>query len=286
VGPEARRQQSWYIRLGRGARFRALNLPLVLTRKMEHYVRRAPDHYTVSHALRYGETRGLGGSEGLACEVAIGRLGRNVEHPAFWRTVLGFFVAHPETKLEHVNPIIDFIHASKFGGEEVLTEDGAERRAPPLPAFSMKGPTLSSLLRLVTAWHAELAVTRERGSFSWKRCGVQPYRFLEKRSGDEPDRDWTILELVDSAALQAEGRAMHHCVYSYAQRCRRGETTIWSLRLRVNGREKRMATIEVEPRGRAIVQVRAQCNRPPGARSAAIIRQWSGWAGLRLDVRG
>ena len=43
-----------------------MNPPLVLTRKMEHFVRQAPDHYTVSQALRYGETRGLGGSEALA----------------------------------------------------------------------------------------------------------------------------------------------------------------------------------------------------------------------------
>lgn len=81
TGPEGFRQQSWYIRLGRGASFRALNLPLVLTRKMEHYVRQAPDHYTVSQALRYGETRGLGGSEELAREIVAGRLGQKIEHP-------------------------------------------------------------------------------------------------------------------------------------------------------------------------------------------------------------
>ena len=75
-GPEGFRQQSWHIRLGRGASFRAFNLPLVLTRKMEHYVRQAPDHYTVSQALRYGETRGLGGREALAREIVAGRLGQ------------------------------------------------------------------------------------------------------------------------------------------------------------------------------------------------------------------
>ena len=48
------------------------------------------------------------------------------------------------------------------------------------------------------------------------------------------------MELLDSTALYAEGRAMHHCVYSYANRCRRGETAIWSLRMRVRSEEKRM----------------------------------------------
>jgi hypothetical protein len=137
VGPEGFRQQSWFIRLGRGASFRSLNLPPVLTRNMEHYVRQAPDHYTVSQALRYGETRGLGGSEVLAREIVVGRLGQRIEHSEFWRTVLWFFLAHPETPLEQVNPIIDFIHANKFAGEEVVTEHGMRPRPAPWPDFSI-----------------------------------------------------------------------------------------------------------------------------------------------------
>src|SRR6266567_2354489 len=106
-------------------------------------------------------------------------------------------------KLEHVNPIVDFIHTNKFAGDEALTE----------------------------------------------------------------------------------GRAMRHCVYSYANRCRRGETTIWSLRMRINGEEKRMATIEVDPRRRSIIQARTKCNLCPGVRSIEIIRQWADWAGLQFDLR-
>jgi hypothetical protein len=36
AGPDAFREQSWFIRLGRGAAVRALNLPLLFTRRMEH----------------------------------------------------------------------------------------------------------------------------------------------------------------------------------------------------------------------------------------------------------
>jgi len=97
--------------------------------------------------------------------------------------------------------------------------------------------------------------------------------------------DWSIQEILKSRALQAEGRAMRHCVYSYANRCWRGETTIWSLRLRVNYQEKSMATIELDPRRRAIVQARAKCNMRPGGRSNEIIRQWAVWAGLQFDPR-
>ena len=283
-GPEGFRQQSWFIRLGRGASFRSLNLPLTLTRKMEHYVRLAPDHFSVSQALRYGETRGMGGGETLAREIADGRLGQRIQQPDFWRTVLRFFAAHPAMQLEHVNPIVDFIHANKFAGDEVLTTDGVQLQSPPWGNFSMEGRTVKSILRLVSAWHADLGITNNAPGCSWRKSGIQGYRLLEKRPGEEGDRDWTIVELLDSGALHSEARAMHHCVYSYMNRCRRRETTIWSLRLRAEGEEKRMVTIEVDRYKRAIVQARAKCNRWPGTRSGEIIRQWASWAGLSLAV--
>jgi len=285
AGPEGFRQQSWYIRLGRGASFRTLSLPLVLTRKMEHYVRQALDHYTVSQAFRYGEIRGLGGSEALAREIVVGRLGQKITHSEFWRTVLWFFLAHPDMGLEQVNPIIDFIDANKFAGEEVVTENGAACRTAPWPDFSMKGRTFKSILRLTCAWHSDLSMGEKGRSFSWAKSGIQGYRFLEKRVGEEKDREWSIQEILESGALRAEGRAMHHCVYSYANQCWRGETTIWSLRLRINDQEKSMATIQVDPRKRAIIQARAKCNMRPGGQSNEIIRQWSAWAGLQYDLR-
>ena len=286
AGAEAFRQQCWYIRLGRGTALRALNLPLAFTRRMEHHAREAPDHYTASQALRFGEMRGLGGSVGLAREIANGRLGRSLEHPEFWRTVLIFLVAHPELALAHVNPIVDFIQANKFGGEEIETENGIRRRTAPWPDFSMKGRTLNSILRLVTAWHSDLAATAPGSRRSWKASGIQGYRFLEQGPEGKDDREWSIRELLDSGALHLEGRAMHHCVHSYTERCRRGETSIWSLRLRLHGEEKRLVTIEVDPHRRAIVQARAKCNRWPGDRSAAIIQEWATRTGLRLAGRG
>ena len=285
-GPEGFRQQSWFIRLGRGTSFRSLNLPLALTRRMEHHLRQAPDHFSAVQALRYAETRGLGGGERLAREIALGRLGQSIEHPDFWRTVLRFFVAYPETQLEHVNPIVDFIHANKFAGEEVLTADGMQTRRAPCPDFSMDGRSLKAMLRLVLAWHADLGSGRQTPCCSWGKSGFPPYRFLEKRTGEEGDCDcdWTIVELLNSSALYAEGRAMHHCVYSYVKACHRGDTAIWSLRLRTGGEEKRMVTVEVDPHQHAIIQAKAKGNRRPGGRCAQIIRQWAAWARLRLDI--
>jgi hypothetical protein len=283
-GPAAFLQQVWFIRLGRGASFRSLNLPFVLTRAMEHYVRQAPDHFTAMQALRYGETRGLGGSETLAREVAGSRLGQRIECPQFWRTVITFLVEQGEAALGHVGPIADFIQANKFPTEVVLTGDHVQIRAPTWPDFSMKGRTLKSVLRLVTEWHGDLAAGGRGDFVSWRKSGIEGYHIIERRDDDD-NFEWIIEELLDNGALLVEGREMRHCVYSYYPKCWRGETTIWSLRLRTGGREKRMATIEVNPPRRSIIQVRAKCNRPVGTRTSEVITQWAEWARLRLELR-
>lgn len=281
AGAEAFRRQAWFIRLGRGARLRSLDIPIALTREMEHHARQAPEHYSVVQALRYGETRGLGGSHKFACEVASSRLGSDAANAPFWRTVLRFFVAHPEIPLIYLKPIVDFIQANKFDGEEILTPHGPETLAAAWPGFSMEGRTFKSLLRLVRAWNPELNSGTSHG-FSWPQSGLRPFRYVEKRP-DRPEWDWCIVELLNNAALHAEGRAMRHCVYTYANKCRRGESTIWSLRLRVEGKERRMATIEVDRRRRTIIQIRARWNRRPGMSSGEVIRKWAAHAGLEYN---
>ena len=284
-GPEAFRQQAWYIRVARGESFRSLNIPLTVTKRMEHFIRQAPDHYTVTQALRYGETVGVGGSVKLAREVAASKLGQRVEYFQFWRTVLLFFVNHPEMDLALVKPIIDFVQANKFAGEEIVTAHGTGYRQAPWPDFSIKGRTVASMLRLVQEWNADVMERKPDHDFSWPVSNVQGFRFVENGDAAENPREWTIHELVSSAELYLEGRALRHCVYTYAPKCRRGETNIWSLRLRVGGQEKRIATIEVNPRKGEIIQTRAKANSCAGTQAQEMIRRWAAVAGLRVNSR-
>jgi len=250
---------------------------------MEHYVRQAPDHYGVCQAFRYGEARGLGGSEQLAREIATGLLGRNIQHAGFWRSVLHFFVQHPELELQHVNPIIDFIQHHKFPGYEILTEQEPVHRPALWPSFSIDGRTPKSMLRLTSAWHSDLAMNKPVTNFTWPKSGIEGYRFEDTRDGEVQPRVWIIEELLQSRELHAEGKALHHCVYMYAIKCRNRQTTIWSLRLRMKDGQKNMATIEVDAKRRRITQIRAKCNLPPGRRSLEIIQQWAAWAGLDFE---
>jgi hypothetical protein len=53
-----------------------------------------------------------------------------------------------------------------------------------------------------------------------------------------------FLALTCQAALEAESRAMHHCIETYSDRCRQGEIRVYSVRDRSTG--KRLATATVE----------------------------------------
>ncbi|HEX7862894.1 MAG TPA: PcfJ domain-containing protein [Verrucomicrobiae bacterium] len=113
---------------------------------------------------------------------------------------------------------------------------------------------------------------------------MKPFRYLEKRPGGV-ELEWRMVELLNSTALHAEAGAMRHCVYSYTGRCMRRISGIWSLRVRTENGEKRVLTVEVNPRTRRIVQVRAAQNRRAGGRSYGILRKWAQFAGVALWVR-
>ena len=277
-GPEGFRQQSWFIRIARGASFRALELPISLTERMRHHMRHAPDDLTIYEAMRFSEVLGLGGEAKLARHLAKTRLGRNVSNPDFWRRVLGFFILNSDFPAAQIEHAIEFIQAMRFGGEEIPSARGCQRRAPICPDFRIEGRTTNSLLRLMHCWHLETADS-QRPVTSWPASGIDHFRFLDQRE-DGMDREWSIVELCNSAALIAEGRAMNHCVARFIDKCRGRRASIWSLRLRISDQEKRMATIEVAP-NRRIVQIRARSNRFAGDHSQDMIIRWSKLAGLK-----
>jgi hypothetical protein len=277
-GPEGFRQQSWFIRIARGASFRALELPIQLTERMRHYMRHAPDDFTVAEAMRFSEVIALGGEAMLARRIAKTRLGRDLSNPTFWRRVVGFFISNPDFPATQLGDALDFIHAMRFGGDEIPSADGSHPRVPVCPDFRIEGRTTSSLLRLMHSWHLETADSQSPVT-CWPASGIDHFRFLDKR-GDGMDREWSIVELCNSAALIAEGRAMSHCVADFVRKCHRRASSVWSLRLRIGVLQKRMATIEVAP-NRRIAQVRARCNSFAGDRSQDMIIRWSELAGLK-----
>ena len=101
--------------------------------------------------------------------------------------------------------------------------------------------------------------------------GPTSIREFELKQEDRQLREtftWSVRELRSYRELAAEGREMGHCVYSYAKSCRSGSTSIWSLGLEnEKGQRQRILTIAVEPRARAVTQVRGRFNALPGGKT-------------------
>lgn len=280
----ARRQQGWFAHMGQGRNIRTAELPLPLTKRMAHHFLLAPDHLTVEQALRWGQTRGLGGSKPLALAVAASRLGQSFGAEEFWGTVVQFFANHPDLDVTQVALIVDYLHHQKFVADEVLVDEGAFLgMGPAQPNLSMKGRTPRSLLRLVREWRAGLTAPKQRVGVDWQPSGIGGLRYVEREAA-EGLRCWTIRELVCGEALRQEGAAMRHCVASYAGACARRQTSIWSLRFEDGERRFRVMTIEVNPITRTIRQARRHRNAPPNAKALGITKLWAEREGLRLAL--
>jgi hypothetical protein len=81
-----------------------------------------------------------------------------------------------------------------------------------------------------------------------------------------------------------EGTALRHCVASYADRCWRGRSRIWSLRVRRGGRVRHVLTIEVDLSKRAVVQARGWGNRAASGKPLRLLQDWSIRERLRLAI--
>ena len=281
-------QQEWYKAVGRGQSLRRIGLPMRITRTLAHRFTQAPHHLTVIAALRWAQTRALGGSDELARALSATRLGHELAHEDFWETVVDFFARHPELDLMHVGPIVDFLHHQKLQATEGITPAGQlGLLPPPQPQLTLKGRTPASLLRLVDAWHGQLRATGPL--VTWPPQPLRPLRHVEliARRDDDDRRDeariWTLTELCSSAELDLEGRVMRHCVATYVRACQRGRSSIWSLQLETrNGRQRRL-TLELEPQARRIVQLRRRFNCRPDADERAIVAMWAERERLRLE---
>lgn len=264
--PDRVERRRWFVAHAQGQPFRTLALPLAMTRRMIHLFLSTPDHVPVDAALRRAEVLGLGGSAELAEVVLTTRLAEDFSDPDHWRRALSWLVTCRDTvDLTQVRPLVDFLAAN-------------------LRAVDLRGRTFASALRLVNGWHGWLGRTSQR-FVGWPRSRwagwvvpVEPSRAESRRS------EWTIVELLDNRELSSEGRAMRHCVASYANACANRRSAIWSLRHRWcdEGISRSVLTIEVRTDVGCIVQVRGKANARPNGWPLELVRRWAAREGLRF----
>jgi hypothetical protein len=281
---ESVKNQGWYKHVGLGRNIRTADLPLPYTKMMAHYFVQAPDHFTVEMALRWGQVRGLGGSDALAAAVAATRLGRSFEHEDFWKTVLHFFVNEPTLDLFHIGPIVDYLNDQRLVPQDAFIEEGELGQAgPPQPNLTMKGRTKRSILRQVEEWHKRLRHRPKVLPVHWKRSDIGEFHYAEHDERDQgPPRTWTIQELLSSNELYREGLAMQHCVAIYVRACASRASSIWSMKFENQVRRYRVMTIEVDMKRAMICQARRRRNARPNGRARDILERWARQEGLTI----
>jgi hypothetical protein len=277
-------KRHWFIAHAAGARVRSLDLPIRLTRKMEHIFLRSPDHHPIEYAMRRAELLGLGADRDLSDAILATRLGTDLDHGEFWRTVCLFLIAHADAiDRAQVGPIVDFFHAVRHERVAVDTARGIVMRDPPQQHFSVKGRTARSVLRLMDEWHRSLGLVT--GGLSWEPSTLRPMVLeIPQEDPSAPPASWELTELTTSAQLRAEGAALRHCIASYSHRCWRGGSRIWSLRRRRDTAVRSVVTVEVDPMRRAIVQARGFRNRPAAGRPLQLVQTWAARENLRLAL--
>jgi hypothetical protein len=159
-------------------------------------------------------------------------------------------------------------------------------------AFSLKGRTVASVVKLTNEWHVLMQKAKLGHNVEWKGLELPDWEHVAR------DKTWAVVELRNNKELMNEGRKQKHCVYSYVQWCVAGRSAIFSLRgyhKRVVGctdegeilwdktLEQTRVTIEVNS-NRAVVQVRGPLNRQPTDEEKQILRQWAGDKGIILRV--
>lgn len=280
------RKRSWFVAHAAGARFRSLDLPMNMTRKMERRFLESPDHLSIEQAIRRAELLSLGASSELVGAVLRTRLGRDLDNGDFWRSLMELFVlAGPTLELEDVGPIVDFLQFVRHETIEIQTDSGVVFRAPPQPNFSLRGRTPASLLRLVDRWHESLGRART-ANLSWEPSRYEPM-VIEDRlpDSDTPPVLWEFVELTNSGDLRLEGASLRHCVATYAYHCSRGRSRIWSLRRRSRShRARSVMTIEIDPRTNTVVEARGFRNSRPSRKALRLLHLWAAGTNLRVGV--
>ncbi len=251
-------------------------LPVPLTRKMCHETMAPGGESRFLHAMRRAQVTASDGDTRLFNAWIATRAGGRLhdrDGEQFWSQVLAWFGANPMLPQNEISPLVDYI----------------EHRRAADPAFSIKGRSVLAMIRAMRQWHGDLAKERAAQGHVFPPSGLQPMDLDRSRRdsrGDKIIEIWHFREILDARTLADEGRAMGHCVYSYARSIDRGECAIWTLTLEDTTGHWRSLTIEVRPSLRRAVQARGRFNRMPQPRERLVLDTWATRNRLQVSIGG
>jgi hypothetical protein len=276
-------ERELYLHLAAGLSVRRFKFPCGtrLSKRAAAWFMQAPDDLSIQAALRWAQVRALDGDErlarALATETLLGAIATDHE---FWATVTQFLVRHQPISVTEMREIIAFIQRQRFLPASAVI-GGAGGNQPLQPALCLRRMSLRSLRRMMANWQPPVAPTiavtsRVKSPLYWSPSDIGYYRTFSNGAA------WAIHELLSDVQLRIEGKLMRHCVASYAGRCARRESSIWSLTSTRGGKTLRELTIEVQPAARTIVQFKGRHNAAPSAVQLEVVLAWAELEGLRL----
>jgi PcfJ-like protein len=281
-------RKRWYIVAASGGSLYRAGASAWLSRKEVHAFLNPPGRLGFEAAILQAIARSYTDDPGIALRIAHSTIAQTPRAQlGFWREVTRFFCAHPTT-VEEMDDIRDYL-AARYQRDR---------------KFNLKGRTLTSLGRLMRAWHrdleaiarieaagrrAEAVRNRARGALpgpdassgSWAGAAIADWSWSPSSKARAKREEYVVAQLRTAADLVAETQAMRHCVATYAAKCIAGKVSIWSLRRRAAGDTQRLLTIELDRQYRAI-QIRGFANRPPHVEECKILERWAKARGILI----
>lgn len=256
--------KNWYICVAQGGSLYKEHAKEHLTKKEVHIFLNQKHELKLSQALMYSVARATGASDGTCLRIAKSKISDKVFNE-YWKNCVRFFAKDCPPNINEINDISDFL-AHKYNENNNFSIFG-------------EGFTALSLKKKTIDWHHELRRLKVMGNLSWEGHPFED-SCIETVNPVEGDIQWIFKQIKTGQELAREGNAMHHCVYSYKDRCIKGYSSIWSVtRVSEIYNSKKALTIEVNNNG-AIVQVRGFANRVAKKEEVNAVNIWSRQNGL------
>ncbi|WP_459210314.1 PcfJ domain-containing protein [Aquimarina rhabdastrellae] len=266
---EQKKYMLWYVQLGAGKSVQKLiGLPFGFTKKMAHEFKKTPEGFSVAQALIRAQAIGYGASDSQTEQMIWSGLTRVEGHEQFWSTVVHFFARH-EIAFNEIDEILAYLSFV------------IERNA----AYTMQGRTLDALKRQTEEWRNHMNNLREEQNYMrWESSNIPAFSL--GKIIDNKKVTYKIIELLDSRELYVEGYDMHHCVASYADDCFIGDSAIFSMRKYSDDKVEKLATIEIEPQTKELIEVQAKYNEMISSEAQEILELWIERVNITIEEVG
>ena len=147
------------------------------------------------------------------------------------------------------------------------------------PDFKLKGRSVASVLRFCEEWKRYINLIKGMGdSKDFKKSTIQPFRIYNGKTLV------TIKQIRNVKELFKEGKQMSHCVGTYAGKCVKASSSIWTMKLHLpNKKVKKALTVEILENEKSINEALGKGNRPSTDLENKWLKAWAAREELKCE---